>query len=587
METSNRLRISLAQINPTVGDVAGNTALIEAAYFAAAADNADLVVVPEMAVSGYPAEDLLLHEGFLEAAKQAVIRLTALTQHHKTALLVGTPWRDEALPLPDVDGRESKALSGHTAKPLAFNAALLLDGGAITHAITKRNLTNYRVFDEFRTLSYGEGGGTIPFRGHRLGVLICADVWFADMAEAMVRGVGNYGAEILISPNGSPYETHKHASRAAMASARVAETGVPLVYVNQVGGQDGLVFDGSSFVWDRDGLKAQLPCFAVAQRSVDFVKTEAGFEVALKAAESLPIAHTDDLSMVYRTLVLGLRDYAGKNGFTKVLLGLSGGIDSALTAVIAADALGTENVWGVRMPSPYSSDHSLEDAAALAQNLGMRFSTIPIQSGMEAFAGMLKDEFSGVKADLTEENIQARLRGVTLMALSNKFGHLLLTTGNKSETAVGYATLYGDMCGGLGVLGDVYKTVVYALSHWRNGLSSGDMAAYGLQGGAGAMIPESTLTKPPSAELRLNQTDQDSLPDYDTLDEILACLIEDDMGINSVIAKGFDAEVVEKVAKMLRLAEYKRRQAALNVKITRKALRTERRYPITNGYRGL
>jgi NAD+ synthase len=546
---SSSLSIALAQIDPTVGDLPGNTARILAAR--AKAKDADLVVFPELAVCGYPPEDLVLKDAFLDAVEQAVAELAAATRDGP-GMLVGAPWRG--------DGQR-------------YNAALLLDGGRITATVLKHHLPNYGVFDEIRVFASAPHPATsVDFRGYRLGVMICEDMWFADSAAALKAS----GAELLIVPNGSPFEMDKANQRLVHATGRAAETGLPLVYVNQIGGQDELVFDGTSFVIDAKGrLVAQLPAWEEAVEVTRWQRTGDGLTCAPGRIVPVP----EPLDSIYRAMMWGLRDYVGKNRFAGVLIGLSGGIDSALSAAVAADALGAGKVRCVMMPSPYTSRESLEDAEAVADLCGIRLETIGIGPAMQAFAAMLAEPFAGTQPDITEENIQARSRGITLMALSNKFGYMVLSTGNKSEMSVGYATLYGDMCGGYSVLKDVYKTTVFEVSRWRNSHKPN-----GALGPEGPVMPERVITKPPSAELKPNQTDQDTLPPYDELDAILQGLIEGEMGPAAIVAAGHNPAVVRKVFRMLDRAEYKRRQAPPGVKITSRAFGRDRRYPIVNGF---
>ncbi len=551
---SDRLSIALAQINPTVGDVDGNARKIREARGRAAAAEADLVVYPELALSGYPPEDLVLKPMFQDAVRAAIETLAAETTDGGPAMLVGAPWR--------VDGR-------------LYNAALLLDGGRVAAVRLKYDLPNYGVFDEKRVFAAGAMPGPIMFRGVRLGVMICEDMWTPDVAETLQES----GAEILVVPNGSPYEGDKVDERIRLAVERVTETGLPLLYVNQVGGQDELVFDGASFVLDADrALKAQLPAF---EEDLGITRWRRADGHGWTCVEGPVTAPPEDTAAIYLAMVLGLRDYVNKNGFPGVVLGLSGGIDSALAAAVAVDALGADRVRAVMMPSPYTSQDSLDDAAECADLMGIALSTVSIEPAMRAFAEMLAPEFGDRGADTTEENIQSRARGVALMALSNKLGHMVLSTGNKSEMSVGYATLYGDMCGGYAILKDVYKLTVYALSNWRN-----QALPAGALGPVGRVIPERIITKAPTAELKPNQTDQDSLPPYAVLDAILECLIEKEMKIDDIVAMGHDAAVVRRVWQMLDRAEYKRRQAPPGVKITRRAFGRDRRYPITNGFRG-
>jgi NAD+ synthase len=422
---------------------------------------------------------------------------------------------------------------------------------------------------------FKQGGlqGPVSFKGVRLGLPICEDLWFCDVAECLAES----GAEILLSPNGSPFEIDKMDQRMNVTVARQQETNLPIIYVNQVGGQDELVFDGASFVLDRgQQIKCELPMFREAVELTHWRRTNDGWTCdAGHVAREFSL-----LEKTYQAMMLGLKDYVAKNRFPGVILGLSGGIDSALTAAVAVDALGAAKVRAVMMPSPYTSRDSLEDAEAVARLLGISYESISIEPAMRAYAEMLARPFAGRNTDATEENIQSRARGLTLMALSNKFGHMLLTTGNKSEMSVGYATLYGDMCGGYSVLKDIYKMTVFALCRWRNANHPLDAL-----GPKGTVMPERVITKPPSAELKPNQTDQDSLPPYDVLDGILECLVEREMTVDEIAAKGYDRPTIQRVWRMLDLAEYKRRQAPPGVKISSRAFGRDRRYPITNGFK--
>lgn len=548
------LRIALAQLNPVVGDVVGNAARVRAARAQAAALGADVLVSAELVLSGYPPEDLIYRAAFMDAVEEQVRALAAETADGGPALIVGSPWRKD----------------GHS-----YNAALVLDGGQIKAAVLKHHLPNYGVFDEIRVFASGPHPGPVEVRGVRLGIMVCEDMWYPDVAETLAET----GAELLVIPNGSPFELDKGDERLSHAAARVRETGLPLIYVNQVGGQDELVFDGASFVLDPDcALRHRAPSWQESLTVTEWRKGPSGWHctpAAIAAEETRE-------EQVYQAMVLGLRDYVGKNGFPGVILGLSGGIDSALAAAVAADALGAERVWSVMMPSPYTSDDSLEDAAEVARLLGCRLDTVNIIPAMTAFDQMLGSFFSGLPSDITEENLQSRARGVSLMALSNKFGPMVLSTGNKSEMSTGYATLYGDMCGGYAVLKDVYKTMVFAVSRWRNA-----NVPAGALGPQGAVMPERVITKPPTAELRPDQKDEDSLPPYAVLDDILERLIERRQHLSEIVAEaGYDPAVVERVWRLLNRAEYKRRQAPPGVKITRCAFGRERRYPITNAYIG-
>ena len=550
---TDRLVIALAQLNPIMGDLDGNAALLCRARREAAAAGADLMVASELCVPGYPPEDLVIKPFFQSRVEETVADLAADTADGGPAMLVGAPWRG--------DGK-------------LYNAALLLDGGKILAIRFKVDLPNYSVFDEKRVFAPGPLPGPIPFRGVRLGVMVCEDMWTPDAAEYLEES----GAEILIVPNGSPFAESKPEIRTNLAVARVTETGLPLIYVNQVGGQDELVFDGNSFALTGDAtLVAQLPSFEPVVSPTCWRRDSAsGRWVCESGSRRRPV---EGLEAIYRAMMLGLADYVGKNRFPGVIIGLSGGIDSALTAAVAVDALGAERVHCVMMPSPYTSQDSLDDAAATAELLGVRYDMISIEPAMTAFETMVRPSFNGLPADIAEENIQSRSRGITLMALSNKLGAMLLSTGNKSEMSVGYATLYGDMAGGFSVLKDVYKTSVFALSRWRN-----QSVPPGGRGPAGRVIPERILTKPPSAELKPDQTDQDSLPPYDVLDDILNCLIEQDLGVPDIVARGHDRDLVNRVWRMLDRAEYKRRQAPPGVKLTTRSFGKERRYPITNAF---
>ncbi len=552
MTQTQQFSLALAQMNPTVGDLAGNAAKIVQLAKDAAAQGADLVLYPEMAITGYPPEDLVLVGGFRSAAMETAKQIAKDTAQLSCDLLIGGLWYEKE----------------HT-----YNALLLASKGKLSLVRVKYDLPNYGVFDEKRVFDTAAPPQVVEWRGIKLGLLICEEVWDADLAKLLA----GQGAEILLVPNASPYHLGKAAMRKQVVSEAVKVTGLPLVYVNLVGGQDELVFDGRSYAVGADGKDiAWLPGFTESLALLEWKKNAKGWQ-CIKA----PMAH--DLSneeTIYRALVLALRDYVSKNNFPGVVLGLSGGIDSALTAAIAVDALGAGKVRGLLLPSPYTSKNSIDDAQGLAAALGILLETVPITPAMEAVNASLKDLFKGKKADTTEENIQARLRGLLLMAASNKFGPMVLTTGNKSEMSVGYATLYGDMCGGFSVLKDVYKTTVYKLSEWRNAHWVADF-----QGPKGAVIPKNSISKPPTAELRDNQKDQDSLPPYDVLDTILRGLIERQLSVKELAAEGMDKAMVEKVARMVWAAEYKRRQSAPGVKITPMAFGRDRRWPITNAWR--
>ena len=547
------LSIAFAQVNPTVGDLAGNAALVRRARAEAAGLGADLVVFSELVLVGYPPEDLVLRPALVEAAAGVLRELERESAAGGPGLVVTLPW----------------AASG-----AVHNAAALVADGRATLRF-KHELPNYGVFDEKRVFAPGPLPEPVVFRDVRLGLPICEDIW----SPACVGHLAQAGAEILLVPNGSPFDVDKFHQRLDLARKRTAESGLPLAYVNQVGGQDELVFDGGSFVMNADGTLAHvLPSWRDALVLTRWTRMAGTFQCAREGA-----AHWTEeprLASIYNAMVLGLRDYVRKNGFPGVVLGLSGGIDSALTAAVAVDALGPGCVRGVRLPSRFTSQASTDDAQESARALGIRLDTVGIESSVTAAEATLALLFAGRPRDAAEENLQARARGLLLMALSNKFGELLVTTGNKSEMSVGYATLYGDMCGGYSVLKDIYKTEVYALARWRNG-----QRPDGGLGPAGRVIPESSLTKAPTAELRPNQTDQDSLPPYEVLDAILQGLVEEERSVDEIAARGFARETVTRVQRMLYAAEYKRRQAPPGVKITRRSFGRDRRYPITNAFR--
>ncbi len=549
---SNNLRILAAQLNPVVGDIKGNLALARQAYGEAREKGAHLLVLSEHFLLGYPAEDLVLKPSAVDQSMEAVRALAEETKGGP-AILIGTPWSES--------GR-------------LYNSACFLGGGLIKARYDKRELPNYGVFDEKRHYTPGEGPPlVVELHGVRIGVAICEDIWL----ERVPRATHAAGAELLIVPNASPWRRAIQAERAA-AFDRWADLKLPYLFVNQMGGQDELVFDGASFATnsthgERCGLVGQ---FETGTALVEFDPSTKLFSgLGQSCAADLEGWHAE-----YRAAMQGLGDYVRKNRFPGVVLGMSGGIDSAITAAIAADALGPDKVWCVMMPSRYTSSHSLEDAKACAEALGCRYDTINIHPGVEALGEMLGDAFAGTKPDITEENIQSRLRAVTLMALSNKFGQMVVTTGNKSEMAVGYATLYGDMCGGYNALKDFYKTEVFELSKWRNAVHPKDALAP-----AGEVIPERIITKPPSAELREDQKDEDSLPPYDVLDDILRGLVDLEEDLDDILARGHDAATVRRIEHLVYIAEYKRRQAPPGVKVGGKNFGRDRRYPITNRFR--
>jgi NAD+ synthase len=549
---ADTLAIALAQLNPTVGDVAGNAAKVRAARATAAGQGADLIIFPELFISGYPPEDLVLKPAFQAACRTAVEALARETGDSGPAVLVGVPWVE--------DGK-------------LHNSHLLLDGGKIAAARHKVDLPNYGVFDEKRVFVPGPMPGPIVLRGVRIGVPVCEDIWGPDVVEC----VAETGGEILLVPNGSPYWREKTAVRLNIAVARVVESGLPLVYLNMVGGQDELVFDGASFGLNADRSFAfQLPAFSEAVVTTHWVR-EGGTWRCLPG-ENAMIEEADEAD--YAACVLGLRDYVDKNGFKGVVFGLSGGIDSALCAAMAVDALGPDRVRAVMLPYRYTSQDSLEDAAAVAKALGIQYDIVPIAAPVEGFEATLNGLFAGTNRDITEENLQSRARGTILMAISNKFGLMVVTTGNKSEMSVGYATIYGDMNGGFNPIKDLYKSEVFRLCGVRNAWKPA-----GALGPSGVVIPQRVITKPPSAELRENQKDQDSLPPYDVLDAILERLVEREEPIADIVAAGFERETVVRVERMLNLAEYKRRQAAPGVKVTLRNFGRDRRYPIVNKFR--
>jgi len=546
---TNSLSIALAQLNPTVGDIAGNLDLVRESRRKAA--HADLIVCPELVLIGYPPEDLVLRPAVIDAIRAGVEALAPETSSGP-AIVVTAPWRDGAK---------------------LHNAALLLDGGRIAAIRYKHELPNYGVFDEKRVFEPGPPPDVVEFRGVRLGIPICEDIWF----PAVVRRLADQGAELMVVPNGSPFERGKIDRRVELSAARVKETNVPLAYVNQVGGQDELVFDGGSFVVDAAGtVVARLPFWREVVHVTEWTHGARGWSPSAQALASPAV----EPGNTYQALVVGLRDYVNKNRFPGVLLGLSGGIDSALTAVVAVDALGADRVLGVRLPSRFTSDESQDDASDSANRLGIRLETISIAETVAAAERALAPIFASRPRDLAEENIQARVRGLILMAISNKFGSMLITTGNKSEMSVGYATLYGDMCGGYSVLKDLYKTEVYALAAWRNAC-----LPEGAMGPTGEVVPANVMTKAPTAELRPNQKDQDSLPEYAELDAMLTGLVEQERSVDAIALDGHPRDLVGRTQNMLFAAEYNRRQAPPGVKTSSRSFGRDRRYPITNRFR--
>ncbi len=544
---SQSLRIAMAQFDFPVGDVTGNTGrIIQLMQEARDEYGADVVVFPELAISGYPPEDLLLRPGFLRDCEVALGRIAAEVQG--IVAVVGWP---------------------QSAGAVVYNAASVLRDGVVADTYRKRELPNYAVFDERRYFDVDPDGGNCVFEvnGVQVGLVICEDLWFSEPMMGSIRA----GAELLLVPNASPYERGKHAQRDALLAERCAEGGVGIAYLNTVGGQDALVFDGASVVADGDGT--------VHPAAVAFAEEMLLVEYNVAARSFMPLRWIDDGdesmdALAWRAVTRGIQDYCGKNGFSKVWLGLSGGIDSALVLALAVDALGADNVTAVAMPSRYTADLSNDLAVEQCRALGVKLETVAIEPAFQGLMQSLSGMFEGQKADVTEENLQSRSRGVILMALSNKFGGLVLTTGNKSEYAVGYATIYGDMCGAYAPLKDLYKTEVYGLSKWRNTV------------GGAPVIPPAVITRAPSAELRDNQTDQDSLPAYDVLDGILYRFIDQEQSREDIVGAGYAPDVVDRVLHLVRISEWKRHQAAPGPKVSRRAFGRERRYPISNGYRG-
>jgi NAD+ synthase (glutamine-hydrolysing) len=556
-----KTRIALAQINVTVGDFAGNIAKIVNAARAAHRDGAKLLIAPELALSGYPPEDLLLRPAFYAASAAALAELAAqLKQFAGLHVIVGHPHRDGA----SRHGNANPPIERGMPPVDTYNAASLIVDGDIAGTYLKQELPNTEVFDEKRYFASDAQALVFTLDGVRYGVVICEDIWHASAAQIAKAA----GAEVIVIPNGSPYHLNKVATRVDIVRARIAETGLPMIYVNLVGAQDELVFDGGSFVVDGKGeVVAKMAQFKEGHAIVEFDGA-----TPLKG-EIVPDEPLE--AQVYAALVLGVRDYIGKNGFPGAIIGLSGGVDSALVLAVARDALGPERVRAVMMPSRYTADISTTDAADMARRVGVRYDEIAIAPMFDAFRGALANEFEGRPEDATEENIQARIRGTLLMALSNKFGSLVLTTGNKSEMAVGYCTLYGDMAGGFAVIKDIAKTLVYRLCRYRNAATS--FATRDI-------IPERILTRAPSAELRENQTDQDSLPPYEVLDAIMRMYMEEDKSLAEIVAAGYAREDVRRVTRLIKINEYKRRQAPIGIRVTHRAFGRDWRYPITSRY---
>lgn len=548
---ADRFRVTLGQLNPVVGDLAGNAAKARLAWEQGRDAGANLVALPEMFIAGYNAQDLVRKPAFYTAAIEE-IRALAAACTDGPALAIGGPW---------IEGTE------------LFNAYFILKDGQIANTVLKHHLPNETVFDEVRIFDAGPLGGPYSVGNTRIGSPICEDAWHEDVAETLAET----GAEFLLVPNGSPYYRGKFETRLNHMVARVVETGLPLIYLNMVGGQDDQVFDGGSFVLNPGGaLAVQMPLFDEAVSHIDLERGDDGWR-ALQGEEH---AHPDSYDQDYRVMVTALRDYMAKTRFEKVLLGLSGGVDSAIVAAIAVDALGADNVRCVMLPSEYTSQGSLDDAEAVAKALGCRYDYVPISDGRAAISKTLEPLFEGYQADLTEENIQSRLRGLLLMAMSNKFGEMLLTTGNKSEVAVGYATIYGDMAGGYNPIKDLYKTRVFEICRWRNANHRDWM-----MGPAGEVIRAAVIDKPPSAELRDDQKDSDSLPDYPELDAILNILVDQDGSIADCVAAGFERATAKKVEHLIYISEYKRFQSAPGARLSKRAFWLDRRYPIANQWR--
>ena len=544
-------RVALAQLNPTVGALDGNVAQIKQTVLSLKDREVDYIVFPELFLSGYPVQDLVSKKSFVQDCMEHLKELASWNDGYST-IGVGCPWM---------------------IKEKVYNCFFVLSKGEIRATIQKHHLPNTEVFDEIRQFTSGPICGPYRIGDVRVGTPICEDAWYEDVCETLEES----GAEILIVPNGSPYERNKLDKRFNRMVARVIETGLPLVYINMVGGQDDQVFDGGSFILNRGGrLASQLPLFDEIIEIVEFQKTHEGWEAQTGELAQIP----DEDEQDYRAIVEGVRNYIQKSGFSKVVLGLSGGIDSALVAALAVDAIGAENTRCVMLPSPFTSTESNSDALELAGNLNCRIEEIQIEPIMGQVLNSLEPIFAGRPRDLTEENIQSRIRGLLLMALSNKFGEILLTTGNKSEVAVGYSTIYGDMAGGYNPIKDLYKTKVNKLCQWRN-----ENYRKWMRGSGGEVIPPQIISKPPTAELRENQKDTDSLPPYEVLDQILEMLIDRDQSVSEVVSKGFDLELVRRVEQLIYRSEYKRFQSAPGVRLTGRALWLDRRYPIVNQWR--
>ena len=553
------LIVSIAQINPIVGSFKHNIQLISDAILEAKADNADAILFPELVLTGYPPEDLLFRPSFLHKVEQSLQTISDLATD--ITVIIGAPVQFKE------DGKEK-----------LFNSACVLRDGKMIHQYAKQHLPNYRVFDEKRYFRRGRKNGIIEINGHKIGLLICEDIW----KKTPAINAKNACAEALFVLNASPFRANKSSERLKMLKQRSIDNDLPIVYANLVGGQDELVFDGESLIFDRSGeLIFQAPTFESGTFTEKLPLSKSKYPIQPRTQNKQ--------QSIYNALVIGVRDYVHKNGFPGIILGLSGGIDSALTMAIAVDALGAENVEAIMMPFRYTADISIEDAAQQAKVQGVKYREIPIETIFNSFMDALSKEFEGMQRDVTEENIQARSRGVILMAMSNKLGKMLLATGNKSEMAVGYATLYGDMAGGFAPLKDVFKTSVYDLARYRNDIGDGDLftadGSFAADGSYKEIIPDRVITRPPSAELAPDQIDEDSLPPYDILDAILRMFIEEFQSVDDIVAQGYDHETVERVARMVLLNEYKRRQSAPGIRITKRAFGKDRRYPITSHYR--
>lgn len=558
------IKIALAQLNFTVGDLDGNSQKILDSHKRAENEGADLIVFSELSIVGYPAEDLLFKGSFIQNVGIKLEEIVNNTKKSNTAILLGTPFLLEDQ-------------NSFNKKEKLYNSAVFIKNGNIEKVINKMLLPNQGVFDEKRYFEpYHLLGGQIKIKNATFHVIICEDGWSDKSTFLLREQKDNFDG--IISLNASPYSETKHSVRFSKVSKMARITEKPLIYINQVGGQDSLVFDGNSFALDKEGKYTErLEEFEEDFCIVEYNKTDVELEAILN---NIPRQDTDRFESIYSAMMLGLKDYLRKSGFKKVVIGMSGGVDSALTAAVAVDVLGSKNVKLVALPSRYSSQESLNDAEECSNNLGVKLDNISIEPTFKAILESLKGEFEGLETDLTEENIQARIRGNILMALSNKFGSIVITTGNKSEMTVGYATLYGDMCGGYSVLKDVYKTDVFKLCEWRNNNIPKNSRHEKLN-----IIPKNIISKPPTAELREDQKDSDSLPEYDTLDAILKLMIEGQLGIQEIVQRGFDKNVIEKIAHLFYNSEYKRRQAPIGVKITDMSFDKERRYPIVNKYK--